>query len=174
MLRVVGDLRALIGELRPPGLAEFGLPAALGGYVDWLQRTDGTSPPVIVLDLDEAAAHLPQPLAFTLFRVVQEALRNALRHAAAHRITVRLQQQADEVVLEVSDDGAGFDVPPRLSGFAESGHFGLVGMAERVAQAAGELTVASSSTAGTTLRVRLPVSAAGVDHVSTDSGLACR
>ncbi len=174
VLEVVGDLRGLIGELRPPGLAEFGLPAALNDYVEWLLRTDGEDPPNIVLDLDDSSAHLPQPLALTLFRVAQEALRNALRHAAARRVTVRLRQQLDEVVLQVSDDGRGFEVPPRLSAFAETGHFGLVGMAERVGQVGGELTVESSPTTGTMLQVRLPLGEPGTGDDRADSSPACR
>ncbi len=174
VLAVVDELRGLISELRPPDLAEFGLPIALNGYVDWLLRTAGEHRPDIVLDLDAASVHVPQPLALTLFRVAQEALRNALRHGAACQVVVALRRHADEVVLQVSDDGRGFEVPPRLSAFVASGHFGLVGMAERVSQAGGALTIKSSPTTGTTLRVRLPLLEAGVGHDRVDPGFACR
>ena len=79
-------------------------------------------------------------------------------------MTVSLRQQNGGVELRVRDDGRGFRVPPRLNAFAEAGHFGLVGIAERVDQADGELTVESAPAAGTTIGVRLPLAAPRGDH----------
>jgi signal transduction histidine kinase len=160
--------------LRPPGLAEFGLPAALRGYVARLKRDGNDGVPAIVLDLDEQTADLPQPLAVAVFRVVQEALRNCVRHARAHQITVRLRKESAEVTVDVQDDGRGFRVPDRLDELAQGGHFGLVGLAERVEQADGELTVTSAPGAGTTIAVRFPIVDEGDGDEQADPGVAGR
>jgi signal transduction histidine kinase len=92
-----------------------------------------------------------------VFQIAQEALRNALRHAGAGEVTVCIEQSDGGVELEIHDDGCGFVVPARLHSFAGIGHFGLVGIAERVEQAGGVLTVASAPGAGTTIGARLPM-----------------
>jgi signal transduction histidine kinase len=153
-------------------LAKFGLPAALRGYVARLERDGSGGLPAIALDLDEQAAELPQPLALALFRIVQEAVRNSVRHARAHQITVRLRRESAWVRLQVQDDGRGVRVPARLNRLAQAGHFGLVGLAERVEQADGEFTVASAPGAGTTIAVRLPIVDEGDERA--DSGAAGR
>jgi signal transduction histidine kinase len=172
VLAVVAQLRGLIGELRPPGLTEFGLPTALRGYVARLQRDEGDGLPAIVLDLDEQAAGLPQSLALTLFRIVQEALRNVIRHAQAQEITVSLRREPSEVELQVRDDGRGFRVPDRLNELAHAGHFGLVGLAERVEQADGKFSVTSSAGSGTTIAVCLPIVEVRDDDERADSRAA--
>ena len=161
LLDVVQQLRSLIGELRPVGLEEFGLPAALQGYVAELEQQEGEGMPEVSLQVDGAFVDLPQPLAVTLFRIVQEALRNALRHADARRVTICLGQLDGKVMLRVSDNGCRFQMPPRPNAYAESGHFGLVGIAERVDQAGGELTIESSPGAGTTITASVPLNASG-------------
>jgi PAS domain S-box-containing protein len=166
LLAVVGQLRGVVGELRPPGLIEFGLPAALRGFVTGLQREGGDVLPTICLDVDDRAADLPQALTVTVFRIVQESVRNALRHAEAREIVVELRMEPSSVTVRVRDDGRGFVVPDRLDNFARSGHFGLVGLVERVEQADGEFTVTSSPGMGTTLTVRVPVEEAESDERS--------
>ena len=164
LLAVVGQLRGVVGELRPPGLVEFGLPTALRGFVTGLQREGGDALPTICLDVDDRAADLPQALTVTVFRIVQESVRNALRHAEAREIVVELRMEPSSVTVQVRDDGRGFVVPDRLDDFARTGHFGLVGLVERVEQADGEITVTSSPGMGTTLAVRIPVEEAESDE----------
>ena len=168
LLAVVGQLRGVVGELRPPGLLEFGLPTALRGFVTGLQREGGDALPSIVLDVDDRAADLPQALTVTVFQIVQESVRNALRHAEAREIVVELRIEPCNVKVQVQDDGRGFVVPDRLDDFARIGHFGLVGLVERVEQAGGEITVTSSPEMGTRLTVRVPVEEAESDE-RTDS-----
>jgi signal transduction histidine kinase len=174
VLAVVGQLRGVIGELRPPGLAEFGLPAALRGYVTGLVRDVDDGVPAIALELDEQTAELPESLAVTIYRIVQEALRNSMRHAQAHQITVELRREPDTVRLEIHDDGRGFRVPGRLNELAQAGHFGLVGLAERVEQADGEISVTSSPDAGTTIAVRVPIVDEGDGDERADPRVAGR
>jgi PAS domain S-box-containing protein len=164
LLAVVGQLRGVVGELRPPGLVEFGLPAALHGFVTGLQRAGGDALPAIHLDVDDRAAELPQALTVAVFRIVQESVRNALRHAEAREIVVELRMEPSSVAVQVRDDGRGFVVPDRLDDFARTGHFGLVGLAERVEHADGEFTVTSSPGMGATLTVRVPVAEAESDE----------
>lgn len=160
ILTVVSQLRSLIGEMRPAGLEELGLTAALEGYVACLQRERGGPPPLIYLDLDQSGTLLPEPVAICLFRVAQEALRNALKHAQAEQIDLRLRLLKQEAILTVRDDGCGFCVPTRLSVLTHNQHFGLVGMAERVKWSAGCLSIDSQPGQGTQVRVRVPLTVA--------------
>ena len=155
VLGVVSQLRSLIGELRPAGLDELGLTTALEGYVARLRREGDSTMPRIDLYMDQSGTRLPRPVALCLFRSAQEALRNALRHAEADRITLRLNLLPDEVVLSVRDDGCGFQVPARLSELTHADHFGLVGIAEQVALTGGRCTISSQPGAGTEVLVRI-------------------
>ena len=152
---VAGQLRAVIGELRPAGLAEFGLAATLEGYVARLLRESAADLPMIDLDIDQRPLDLPPDLALCLFRVAQEALRNALKHARARQITLSVHHRPTEVSLSLRDDGCGFCAPERLSELALRGHFGLVGLAEQVAAAGGRLTILSRPGQGTCLLARI-------------------
>jgi signal transduction histidine kinase len=168
LLDVVGQLRGMIGELRPAGLAELGLSAALEGYVSGLARRVEAGMPRITLTIDPAADSLPQSVALRVFRIAQEALLNAVRHAAAENVTVTVERSAGEVDLVVIDDGHGFAVPEHLHAFVDAGHFGLVGIAERVEQASGSLTVHSAPGLGTTIRATLPSSAPAIVSETSD------
>jgi signal transduction histidine kinase len=157
ILGVVSGLRGLIGELRPAGLEELGLVAALEGHLAHLEREGGSRTPAIHLELDDSqGVRLPEPVAICLFRVTQEALRNVLKHAAARQVTVSLRLRPGEATLSVRDDGCGFRVPDRLSKLARNNHFGMTGMAERVAWAGGQMTVHSQPGAGTEVRAWIP------------------
>ena len=175
VLGVATQLRRLIGELRPAGLEELGLTAALEGYVARLEREGGPEMPEIQLDLDKSGTALPEAVALCLFRAAQEALRNGLKHAQAEHIKVSLRltpsfppdacpepsrrvggEQRGGAVLNVRDDGCGFRVPARLSELTQADHFGLVGIAERVAWAGGQFTIHSQPGAGTEVTVRIP------------------
>jgi signal transduction histidine kinase len=155
-LDIVKAVRQLMGELRPAGLDELGLTAALEGYVLRLSEEDPAAPQ-IELDLDPAAVDLPEPIAICLFRTAQEALRNALKHGRPQHIQLSLQLSNETAVLTVSDDGCGFLVPARPSEFAQTDHFGLVSMAERVAWTGGQLTIHSEPGAGTQIMARIPL-----------------
>ncbi|MEA3397619.1 MAG: ATP-binding protein, partial [Chloroflexota bacterium] len=107
------------------------------------------------LDLppDATLRPLPDELAVNLYRVVQEALTNVARHAAARLVTIRLSWEDLCLVLTIHDDGQGFVVPVAFHDLAVQGHFGLVGMRERIELIGGALTVESSPGRGTTVRV---------------------
>lgn len=146
----IESLRSLIAELRPPALDQLGLEPALSSLV---QRTaDGNDLDITAeVDLDGGAALAPD-LETTIYRVVQESLTNAVKHARAGAVTVSVRRADGEVDVAVADDGVGFD-PGRV----EEGHFGLVGIRERVELAGGQLTVERGPGGGTRIHARLPV-----------------
>jgi PAS domain S-box-containing protein len=155
LLTLVSQMRRLISELRPAGLEELGLPATLTSYVEQVQREGDPDLPAIDLQLAELA--LPAPHALCLFRVAQEALRNALQHAQAQHIQIVLRQEDTDVQFQVRDDGRGFVVPPHLSDLMHANHFGLVGMSERVAWLGGQFAMQTRPGHGTTITVHLPL-----------------
>src|SRR4051794_33308874 len=136
------ELRAVVFELRPGSLEAEGLATVLRKHVDVLRRVSGQS---IELKLRDVPRLAPGP-ATQVLRIAQEALGNALRHAEAERIEVRLEG----LTLTVSDDGIGFD-----SKAVRGQRLGLTSMQERATELGGTLTVASSER-GTTLRLEVP------------------
>jgi len=153
---VTAQLRDLIRDLRPPGLEEFGLLAALDGYVAGLRREAHQAMPEIALDMAGQDSDLPLSISLTLIRAAQEALRNTLDHAHARHVTLSVHVLPGKIVLSVHDDGVGFDVPSPLRRLIHDDHFGLIGIAERVALAEGEFAVRSRPGKGTTVAVMLP------------------
>jgi signal transduction histidine kinase len=141
------ELRSLIFELRPPDLEKDGLNGALRKHVEVLRRV---YPAEIALDVegDIDLASNPQHDR-ALLRIAQEALQNALRHAAAERVAVRIAASPTRLVLEVEDDGVGFEpASPEL----RSRHLGLTSMEERAELLGGRLEIRSAEGAGTTVR----------------------
>jgi signal transduction histidine kinase len=143
------DIRQLSHDLHPPILQEAGLPEAMRAYCQQFSASSGI---VVACDADDGAADLSRGAALALFRIVQEALGNAAKHARAKRIAVRLTRSAEAVSLVVSDDGAGFD-PGQLGA---TGGLGLVMMRERATQLNGTFEFDSAPGRGTTIRVVIP------------------
>ncbi|MGH3281021.1 MAG: ATP-binding protein [Trebonia sp.] len=146
-------LRALIFELRPPALQDHSLIEAVRAYAASMTGRNGV--PVTVLD-ERADTALPEAASDNIYRVVQEALHNVVRHAAAAAVTVSFRDgtgtRADaEVVVEVADDGTGFD-----PGHVGDGHLGLITMRERAEDLGGHLEVRSGRGAGTRVILRVP------------------
>jgi signal transduction histidine kinase len=149
LIKVGTDIRQLSHDLHPPVLQEAGLPEAVRGYCEQFSTSSGIP---VACDADEGVRDLSRGAALALFRIVQEALGNAAKHAHAKRITVRLTRSADDVSLAVSDDGAGFD-PGQLG---TSGGLGLIMMRERAGQLNGRFEFESAPGRGTTIRVVIP------------------
>jgi signal transduction histidine kinase len=99
---------------------------------------------------------LAEPVRLALFRIYQAALNNVARHAQAQRVDIRFRFADDEIVLEIQDDGRGFELPERWITLAREGHLGLVGAAERAEAVGGKLDVESAPGKGTCLRVIVP------------------
>ncbi len=151
---VAGTLRAISRELRPPTLAPFGLAAVLGAHA---RRVREARPGLAIhLDLAPGEPALAEPDRLALFRIVQEALRNAAQHAGARTVWVRLGWDAATITAEVRDDGVGFAPPPRWAALVERGHLGLAGATERAEALGGRLTVESAPGRGTVVRAVVP------------------
>ncbi len=147
----VDNVRRLIADLRPPALEELGIVPALR-----MLSQDEDEGEVIVA-VSGVERRLPDPQELALFRVAQEAVRNARRHGQPEHITLDLAFHPAEIRLMVSDDGVGFRPPETLDCLAKVEHFGLIGMRERVQQLNGTLKVSSQPGEGTRIRVTLPL-----------------
>lgn len=154
------ETRAAISGLHSIVLDDLGLVAAIESLV---RAVSGEGAPEIEFLVDPAAAidDIPEHAAATLYRIAQESLANAVKHAGAQRIVVSLRRVGDSVVLGCSDDGEGFD--PASSRANRAGdtdgeqHFGLSSIAERCAIIEASLRVESMQGRGTTLLVELPL-----------------
>ena len=148
-------LRALIFELRPPALQDHSLIEAVRAYAASMTGRSGV--PITVLD-ERADTALPEEASDNIYRVVQEALHNVVRHAGASTVTVGFRDgdgiaaPAADVVVEVADDGRGFD-PAEVPG---DSHLGLVTMRERAEDLGGRLEVRSRRGDGTRVILRVP------------------
>ena len=143
------SVRRLAVELRPAALDDFGLVPAIERLRDIVEEQSEIS---VDVQSNLADQRLPSESETALYRIVQEAFTNALKHAAASRISLRLYQGDASVTLTVHDDGKGFD-PENV----RDGSLGLVGMRERVALLGGRLTIESSEDAGTMLKAEVPI-----------------
>ncbi|MEV7324646.1 sensor histidine kinase [Streptomyces sp. NPDC093970] len=149
----LGEARRSVHNLAPVALEHDALPEALRKTVsEWGERTEIRAE----FTLTGTAEQLHAEVAATLLRIVQEALSNAARHARASRVGVTLSYLGDEVILDIRDDGAGFD-PLALPVRSSAGGFGLDGMRARAERIAGALTVESEPGLGTALSARVPL-----------------
>lgn len=151
--------RAAISGLHSLVLDDLGLVAAMESLVQMATGADGPSIELLV-DPSAAIDDIPDHAAAALYRITQEALANAVKHAAADRIVLSLRRVGDSVVLGCADDGKGFDPSERRTARADTDgaqHFGLSSIAERCAIIDASLRVESVPGRGTTLLVELPL-----------------
>jgi PAS domain S-box-containing protein len=146
----VATTRRIAADLRPRVLDDLGLGAAAQWLVHSVSERYGLP---CGLRIDPSCAVLGDPCASAIFRIMQESLTNAVRHAQAQRLEVRLERSAAEAVLSVSDDGIGMGPDAR----AKPNSFGLRGISERVLLLGGKLSIVSEPGAGTTIVARLPL-----------------
>ena len=149
-LRAASELRQLIDQVAPPGLLRRGLGELLREQAERLERRYGlavgvdTGDDLVMSDADK----------ITVFRVIQEALQNVLRHSGSRRAWVRVSRVERDLVAEVRDQGKGFQ---ETGGPAQVGsHLGVAGMRERARLAGGTLLIESAPAAGTRVILRLP------------------
>ncbi len=147
----IRGLRSLVIDLYPPNLREEGLQSALFDLVERARERG------VDVELDAAGLRepLPEPLAALIYRAAQEALRNAVQHAAASAIRVRVIADNRRTVLEVSDDGRGFDAAT-LAASEAAGHVGLKALRGLVADGGGTVRIDSRPGSGTNLLVEVP------------------
>jgi PAS domain S-box-containing protein len=162
--QVVQRLRSMSSDLRPPTLVPFGLEKAIRSHAQQFQEEHPEL--TLHLELMPDGQSLPERARLALFRIYQASLANVLRHAQATHVAVRYTQDAEEVVLEIEDDGRGFRTPSRWITLARQGHLGLVGAMERAESIGGKFDVWSEPSRGT--RVRVVVSLTELSKLASD------
>lgn len=159
------DIGFLSWELRPTELEEVGLQDAIRSFVrEWSNQYGIAS----AFHTDPSSAEAPHRKLSTssetnVYRIVQEALNNTLKHAEAVTVYVILTFRGNEVVLVIEDDGCGFDLIDEKPAEERFGGHGLIGMKERASMLGGSLEIESRPDTGTTILVRIPV--VGINEV---------
>jgi signal transduction histidine kinase/ligand-binding sensor domain-containing protein len=143
----IKEVREISYNLGPYQLDRLGLKKTIE---EMIQKVDDSSPTKFILDIGEIDGCLARDAEVSFFRIVQEALNNVVKHAAATEASLGIGKEGGHLVLTIRDDGNGFDAARSESGF------GLVGMSERVGLLRGEISVRSEIGKGTSVRVRLP------------------
>ena len=154
---VLENLHRLAVDLRPASLDHLGLVPALHQYAEAISDRYGL---VVQFETVGSIERLAPDVETALYRIVQEALTNVIRHARATRADVLLERRGDNLIVIVEDNGIGFDPTAAL----RSGDLGLVGLRERAEMLSGTLTVESAPDAGTTLLLEVPYVPADTDR----------
>jgi signal transduction histidine kinase len=150
VVQALQDVRALAVELRPAALDDFGLGPALERLAEMFSTRSGIET-MVEASIDR---RLPTEIETTLYRVVQEALTNVVKHAGAQRVSIVVSSRNASVAAIVDDDGRGFEVDG-----VRADALGLLGMRERLALVGGTLAVESSPETGTTIAAQVPLAA---------------
>jgi len=152
---IIKESRRISAHLRPSLLDEMGLLAA----IDWLAREFEQMHPNLILErqLDVAEDEIPEMLKVVIYRVLQEAMNNVVKHSGATRVRLQLAPLENRLELTVADNGCGFDAEEKkLSDSSAVSGFGLTGIENRVQLCDGKFEIASKKGKGTTLRILLP------------------
>jgi len=147
------ELRRVVTGLRPPALDELGLTHALRQSLEDL-KADGLH---CQFSEEGTPVRLPSSIEIAVYRVVQEALNNIRKHANATKVNLRLQFLEDKLLVEVRDNGSGFDLSQTLDSATSVGHMGLLGMKQRAETLGGNIKIKTGSGAGTTIIFSLPI-----------------
>jgi signal transduction histidine kinase len=145
------ELRVFCNDLRPPTLAPFGLERAIRSHADTFEERH---PDIFVhLDLAPDRQLLPEGVRMAFFRIYQEAMNNIVKHSKAKNVWITLTVDAQEIALEIVDDGDGFSVPEDWIKQARDGHLGLIGMRERATAMNARLDFDSKPGYGAVIRI---------------------
>lgn len=145
-------IRRFVSELRPVIIDDFGLAAAVESYLTRIQERTGIQ---IFLKMNSESINVNSDLSITIFRILQEAINNVIRHSRAKHVNVNIRQTREEIYVEISDDGIGL----KRKGFksSQNGGFGLIGMKERIKRFNGSISISDRSSGGTTVKVQIPI-----------------
>jgi PAS domain S-box-containing protein len=153
LIQAVENLKNIIVDLRPPNLEIVGLSSALN---ELCTKTAQQTKIAIDCNLDVEDSTIDEDTAITLYRSAQEALNNALKHARAKNVTLRLCREKNNLKLTITDDGRGMNTTSLDSGLVSSGRIGLQGIRERVAALGGTFFLQSASQKGTAVHITIP------------------
>ncbi|BCZ82960.1 hypothetical protein PTKU64_66350 [Paraburkholderia terrae] len=151
----IGEMRQICGELRPLALERLGLPAALGALCRRVGQSIETLRVMFSCGIEDG--EIPDHLKADIFRVVQEALNNIVKHAAASEIRVELQRNASHLLLTIRDNGTGYETRPLRTDDARSNGLGLTGMQHRVETQGGTFAVSAIPDDGTEVSACWPL-----------------
>ncbi|MBI9050432.1 MAG: hypothetical protein JEZ00_13505 [Anaerolineaceae bacterium] len=150
---LLDDLRGVCSELRPPMLDTLGLAAALRSLAEDWSSQSGVAVQLNLPRYTVELSSLPGDVAVNLYRVAQEALANIARHAQAKKVDIKLVEMNGDIKMTIDDDGCGFTLPDEIGVLTTQGHFGLVGLRERVNLIGGKLHLESSPGRGTHIHI---------------------
>ena len=150
---IMADVRRLSQDLRPPALDRLGLMPALEWLASDFSKRSGMNIEVMVHGVSR---RFPPEVELVLFRVAQEALRNALRHSQATSADVIMEFSDKKIKITVRDNGKGFDPPETTGDLVKQGRLGMAGMKERIQLVGGSLKIESKSGKGTTVVIEVP------------------
>lgn len=156
LARVMRLLRTTLYELRPLGLQEHGLVWVVEQYAEKLRGMDG---PDVRLEVRSQPRRLPPTNEAAGFLIVQEAIMNARKHAAATVVLVSFSEEEARLRIDVVDDGRGFDLAATEARYSAASSLGLLSMRERAELVGGSMNIASTPGAGTTVSIWLPFEA---------------
>lgn len=161
---MVDDLRNICRDLRPPTIDNLGLGAALQSYVaDWSARSNIK----VDLKLDKKLGRLPEGIELSIFRIIQEGLNNVWKHAQAENVHIKLKHTSPRsIMVTLSDDGKGLEQDFDLITLSKNGHYGLLGISERVALLGGRFHLQRSPKGGSLLLVEIPHPRVKTSHSS--------
>ena len=154
------ELRRVVIGLRPPALDELGLTHALRKSVEDL-RADGLEGRFSEVG---TPCRLPSSVEIAAYRVIQEALNNVRKHAGATKVDVRLEFLQEKLLVDISDNGKGFDLSRTMDSAVEVGHVGLVGMKQRAEMLGGDIRIKTGEGGGTSIVLSLPIQQPGEDE----------
>lgn len=151
---VVDELRKICGTLRPPTIDSLGLDAAIQSFSqEWSNRTGINTH----LDLDNEIGRMTEIIELSIYRIVQESLRNIERHAEASEAVIRLKRMSPRsLMVSIEDDGKGMRGNISVQRFLKEGHYGLVGIDERVTLLGGRLRLQNKSEGGLLIQAEIP------------------
>ena len=152
--QVVGSLRQICSDLRPPTIDSHGLATAIRSLAhEWAKQ----SKLPVELDIDPEIGRLPEPIELSIFRIVQEGLSNVRKHAKASNVKLSLMRTPSTgLMMKIEDDGRGIDNPVNLTALSQKKHFGLIGISERVSLLGGTMKVEPSKAGGLSLIIEIP------------------
>ncbi|MBI4284696.1 MAG: GAF domain-containing protein [Chloroflexi bacterium] len=171
--RALQDIRRLTLDLRPAALDDLGLVAAIRGYIETHLKPEGID---VQFEARNVNRRLPATIETNLFRIIQEACHNILKHAEARQVRIQLRVKSGKMVATVADDGRGFVMDAVFRARLGVKSLGLLGMQERAALVGGTLDIKTQVDRGTTITVEIPLpgelTEAGVSREGKDEAEA--
>ena len=151
---VVASLRQVCSDLRPPTIDSHGLPAAIRSLAHQWSQQSGIP---IQLEIDPHLGRLPETIELSVFRIIQEGLRNVRKHANATQVILELKRIPNaSLVVRLVDNGQGMREPVNLGAMSDEKHFGLIGVSERVSLLGGRMQVLAGDGSGVELLIEIP------------------